>query len=155
MDDDTSLPSMRSLVETLGSYDSSQEWYLGGMSEDWWSVMVYGMTSFGGGGTFLSITLASRIDANHDTCVRETYANQGDIRIFECITRRTTTKLQPVPRLYQMDLGGELSGFLRKRPFASFVTSLEGGMAFRAKAGTESAEYVTDGPDASCIRHLR
>ena len=80
LDDDTFLPSMRSLVETLGSYDSSQEWFLGGISEDWWLVMVYGMMSFGGGGIFLSITVAPRIDANHDTRVRETYANQGDIR---------------------------------------------------------------------------
>ena len=111
LDDDTFLPSMHSLVDTLGSYDSSKEWYLGAMSEDWWSVMVYGMMSFGGGGTFLSIPLASQIDANHDTCVRETYAQQGDIRVFECITRHTTTKLQPVPGLHQMDLGGDLSGF--------------------------------------------
>ena len=62
LDDDTFLPSMHSLVDTLGSYDSSKEWYLGAMSEDWWSVMVYGMMSFGGGGTFLSIPLASQID---------------------------------------------------------------------------------------------
>ena len=111
LDDDTFLPSMHSLLATLSSYDPSKEWYLGSMSEDWWSVMVYGMMSFGGGGTFLSLPLASHISANHDTCVRETYANQGDIRVFECITSHTTTKLQPVPGLHQMDLGGDLSGF--------------------------------------------
>ena len=111
LDDDTFLPSMHSLVDTLDSYDSSKEWYLGAMSEDWWSVMVYGMMSFGGGGTFLSTPLASQIEANHDTCMRQTYANQGDIRVFDCITGHTTTKLQPVPGLHQMDLGGDLSGF--------------------------------------------
>ena len=111
LDDDTFLPSMHSLVDTLGMYDSSKEWYLGAMSEDWWSVIVYGMMSFGGGGTFLSMPLAAQIYSNYDTCVRESTAMQGDIRVFECITRHTTTKLQPVPGLHQTDLGGDLSGF--------------------------------------------
>lgn len=111
LDDDTFLPSMHALVKTLNAYDSSKEWYLGAMSEDWWSVMVYGMMSFGGGGTFLSMSLAAQMNTYYDTCVKESFAQQGDIRVFECITSHTTTKLQPVPGLHQMDLGGELSGF--------------------------------------------
>ena len=111
LDDDTFVPSMYSLLSTLDSYDPSKEWYLGAMSEDWWSVMVYGMMSFGGGGTFLSIPLAAQIDAYHNTCVEESTAQQGDIRVFECITRHTTTKLEPVQGLHQTDLGGDLSGF--------------------------------------------
>lgn len=111
LDDDTFLPSMHLLVDTLGTYDSSKEWYLGAMSEDWWSVMVYGMMSFGGGGTFLSIPLAAQINANYDTCLQESTANQGDIRVFQCITAHTTTKLQPLTGLHQTDLGGDLSGF--------------------------------------------
>ena len=111
LDDDTFVPSMYHLLSTLDSYHPSKEWYLGSMSEDWWSVMVYGMMSFGGGGTFLSIPLAAQIDTYHDTCVKESTAMQGDIRLFECITRHTTTKLEPVPGLHQTDLGGELSGF--------------------------------------------
>ena len=111
LDDDTFVPSMYSLLSTLDSYDPSKEWYLGGMSEDWWSVMVYGMMSFGGGGTFLSIPLAAQIDAYRDTCLKESTAMQGDIRLFECITSHTTTKLVPVPGLHQTDLGGDLSGF--------------------------------------------
>ena len=111
LDDDTFLPSMHSLVDTLGTYDSSKEWYLGAISEDWWSVMVYGMMSFGGGGTFLSLPLAAQLNAHHDTCTKESTAMQGDIRLFECITSHTTTKLQPLPGLHQTDLGGDLSGF--------------------------------------------
>ncbi|CAF9911622.1 hypothetical protein IMSHALPRED_010527 [Imshaugia aleurites] len=111
LDDDTFLPSMHSLVNTLDTYDSSKEWYLGAMSEDWWSVMVYGMMSFGGGGTFLSIPTAAQINNNYDTCAERSTANQGDIRVFECITAHTTTKLQPVIGLHQADLGGDLSGF--------------------------------------------
>lgn len=111
LDDDTFLPSMHSLVDALGSYDPSKEWYLGAMSEDWWSVMVYGMMSFGGGGTFLSLPLAAQINANYDTCMKQSTANQGDIRVFECITAHTATKLQPLSGLHQTDLGGDLSGF--------------------------------------------
>ena len=111
LDDDTFLPSMNSLVDTLRTYDSSKEWYLGAMSEDWWSVMVYGMMSFGGGGTFLSIPLAALIDANYDTCMARSTSNQGDIRVFECINAHTTTKFQPISGLHQTDLGGDLSGF--------------------------------------------
>lgn len=111
LDDDTFLPSMHSLIDTLGTYDSSKEWYLGAMSEDWWSVMVYGMMSFGGGGTFLSVPIAAQINANYETCVKESTAKQGDIRVFECITAHTTTKLQPLTGLHQTDLGGDLSGF--------------------------------------------
>ena len=111
LDDDTFLPSMHSLVNTLGTYDSSKEWYLGAMSEDWWSVMVYGMMSFGGGGTFLSVPTAARINDNYDTCLKQSTANQGDIRIFDCITAHTTTKFQPIAGLHQTDLGGDLSGF--------------------------------------------
>lgn len=111
LDDDTFLPSMHSLVDTLSTYDSSKEWYLGAMSEDWWSVMVYGMMSFGGGGTFLSIPTAAQINTDYDTCVERSTANQGDIRVFECINAHSTTKLQPVIGLHQTDLGGDLSGF--------------------------------------------
>lgn len=111
LDDDTFLPSMHSLVDTLGTYDSLEEWYLGAMSEDWWSVMVYGMMSFGGGGTFLSMPIAAKINENYDTCMERSTAMQGDIRVFECIIEHTTTKLQPVTGLHQTDLGGDLSGF--------------------------------------------
>ena len=111
LDDDTFLPSMYSLIDTLNDYDSSKEWYLGSMSEDWWSVMVYGMMSFGGGGTFLSMPTAALINASYDACISESSAQQGDIRVFECINRHSTTKLQPVTGLHQNDLGGDLSGF--------------------------------------------
>lgn len=111
LDDDTFLPSMRSLVDTLGTYDPSKEWYLGAMSEDWWSIMVYGMMSFGGGGTFLSVPTAAQINANYDTCMGRSTSNQGDIRVFECITAHTTTKFHPIAGLHQTDLGGDLSGF--------------------------------------------
>ena len=124
LDDDTFLPSMHSLVDTLSTYDSSKEWYLGSLSEDWWSVMVYGMMSFGGGGTFLSLPMAARINDNHETCEKETNANQGDIRIFECITRQqqnfsqysdSTKQISAVTSLVSMKAGAYRSHYITGR----------------------------------------
>lgn len=43
IDDDTFFPSMHTLVSMLSTYDSKKEYYIGGLSEDWWSVARYGM----------------------------------------------------------------------------------------------------------------
>lgn len=43
IDDDTFFPSMHSLVSMLSAYDSKKQYYIGGLSEDWWSVARYGM----------------------------------------------------------------------------------------------------------------
>ncbi|KAL9074884.1 MAG: hypothetical protein Q9161_002023 [Pseudevernia consocians] len=133
LDDDTFLPSMHSLVDTLGTYDPSKDWYLGAMSEDWWSVMVYGMMSFGGGGTFLSIPIVAQINHHYDTCIKESYANQGDIRIFQCITEHTTTKLQPITGLHQTDIGGDLSGFYESGRLPLSVHHWKTGWHFEQK----------------------
>lgn len=43
IDDDTFFPSMHALVDMLSAYDSKKQHYIGGLSEDWWSVARYGM----------------------------------------------------------------------------------------------------------------
>jgi len=43
IDDDTFFPSMHTLVNMLSGYDSKKLYYIGGLSEDWWSVARYGM----------------------------------------------------------------------------------------------------------------
>lgn len=42
IDDDTFFPSMNTLVSMLSAYDSEKQYYIGGLSEDWWSVARYG-----------------------------------------------------------------------------------------------------------------
>ena len=110
VDDDTFFPSMHSLVNMLGSYDPTQQQYVGGISEEWWSVVLYSLMAFGGAGIFLSVPMAAVIDSNYEACRDQSGASAGDIRILECIQWHSYVKLTPIPALHQIDMGGDLSG---------------------------------------------
>lgn len=110
IDDDTFFPSMHSLVSMLDTKDTKEQFYIGALSEDWWSVQRYGLMAFGGAGIFLSTPLAAVIDTNYQDCKDSSGSTAGDIRVMECIYRHTNTKLTHVPGLYQIDIGGDLSG---------------------------------------------
>ena len=79
IDDDTFFPSMPSLMAMLKEHDYEREWYIGGLSEEWWSVARYGLMGFGGAGVFLSITLAEVMDANYDDCRARSDTGSGDV----------------------------------------------------------------------------
>ena len=110
LDDDTFFPSMPALLSMLAKYDAHEQYYIGGLSENWWSVTHYGMMAFGGAGVFLSIALAEILNENYDHCIETSYANAGDIRIMECIYVVTETKLTNERDLHQVDIHGDLSG---------------------------------------------
>ena len=79
IDDDTFFPSMPSLLAMLEEHDYQKEWYIGGLSEEWWSVARYGLMGFGGAGVFLSIALAEVMDANYDDCRARSDTGSGDV----------------------------------------------------------------------------
>ncbi|KAI4209917.1 MAG: hypothetical protein LQ351_007202 [Letrouitia transgressa] len=111
MDDDTFFPSMTSLVSMLRKYDATQQYYVGGLSEKWWSVARYGYMAFGGAGIFLSRALAKTIDQVYETCQGEMHkAAGGDERVMRCVYEHTDIKLTNEPGLHQMDIGGDYSG---------------------------------------------
>ena len=110
MDDDTFFPSIPSVLSMLAEYDASEQFYIGALSEEWWSVVRYGMMGFGGAGIFLSIAMAESIHNNYDHCKSESHSSAGDIRIMECIIYNTNTKLTNVPELHQIDVHNDLSG---------------------------------------------
>lgn len=110
VDDDTFFPSMHSLINTLGNYDSRLQQYVGGISEEWWSVVLYGLMAFGGAGLFLSLPMAAMIDSEYQACREQSSSSAGDMRIHECIQWHSHVKLTPIPGLHQMDMGGDLSG---------------------------------------------
>lgn len=110
VDDDTFFPSMHSLITMLGNYDPRQQQYVGGMSEEWWSVVLYGLMAFGGAGLFLSLPMAALIDSNYQACREQSGSSAGDMRIQECIQWHSPVRLTPIPTLHQMDMGGDLSG---------------------------------------------
>lgn len=110
VDDDTFFPSVQSLIDLLGNYDPERPQYIGGISEEWWSVVLYGLMAFGGAGLFLSVPMAAVIDSNYKACREQSGSSAGDMRIIECIQWHSHVKLTPIPALHQMDMGGDLSG---------------------------------------------
>ncbi|KAL8915044.1 MAG: hypothetical protein Q9171_000484 [Xanthocarpia ochracea] len=111
MDDDTFFPSMRALLAMLDKYDPAREYWIGAVSESWWTVARYGMMAFGGAGIFLSRALAAVIDEVYDVCTTEMHpAAGGDERVMRCVYGHTETKLTNEPDLHQMDISGDLSG---------------------------------------------
>lgn len=110
IDDDTFVTSMPALVSALDEHDHTQLRYLGALSEEWWTVILYGLIGMGGAGIFLSVPLAEIVDANHDECKRNSRMSFGDHKIYECIERYTETRLTSLPGLHQIDIHGDRSG---------------------------------------------
>ena len=110
IDDDTFFPSMPALIQMLAKYDSKDNYYVGALSEDWWSVTTYGMMAFGGAGVFLSIAMAKLVNDNYDLCKETSHTSAGDIRILECVSAVSTAKLTNEPDLHQVDIWTDLSG---------------------------------------------
>ncbi len=110
IDDDTFVTSMTALVEALDEYDSTQHHYLGALSEEWWTVVLYGLVGMGGAGVFLSLPLAEIVNANHHECKQNSRKDFGDHKIGECIQRHTDIRLRMLPGLHQIDIHGDRSG---------------------------------------------
>ncbi|MDI1492426.1 MAG: hypothetical protein OHK93_003640 [Ramalina farinacea] len=110
IDDDTFFPTIPGLVSMLSKYDTKQCHYVGGVSEEWWAVVHYGIMGFGGAGVFLSLPLAGIIAGEYEYCKGATTATAGDIRIMECVYELTDIKLENERELHQIDMHGDLSG---------------------------------------------
>ncbi|CAK7199336.1 hypothetical protein SEUCBS139899_002014 [Sporothrix eucalyptigena] len=138
VDDDTFVPSLYKLDQTLRRYNASRSTWLGALSEDFDSVARWGYMAYGGAGVFLSVPLARELRPHMAECLRARAGGPvtgsllvgatssssstsnlaagavkmtGDGLLRDCIYRHTTTKLTVVPGLYQHDLYGDLSGF--------------------------------------------
>ncbi|KAF2458587.1 hypothetical protein BDY21DRAFT_206548 [Lineolata rhizophorae] len=110
IDDDTFFPSMAALVDYLAGYDASREHYIGGMTENFEQLKKHGIMAYGGGGVFLSKPLLARLESLYDTCYPHPEV-LGDMRISNCVHSQTLTKLTAEPRLHQLDMRGDLSGW--------------------------------------------
>ncbi|KAL8843095.1 MAG: hypothetical protein Q9170_000225 [Blastenia crenularia] len=110
IDDDTFFLSMPALVKRLSEFDARKQYYVGAISEDWWSVTRYGLMAFGGAGIFVSIPLAEIVNSKYDDCQERSHTSAGDIRLRECISWHTSTKLSNVLDLHQIDIQNDLSG---------------------------------------------
>ena len=111
VDDDTFFLSLSRMMQTLDSYDSSQPWYLGTLSEDHDRLDKDGYMAYGGGGIFISHPLMREIyDSKHCLALER---GAGDVRWRDCIFDITspTVPLTVLPGLNQMDLWGDASGW--------------------------------------------
>lgn len=111
MDDDTFFPSFRALLGELAHHDHTQPQYIGGLSEDWAAVRVYGLMAFGGAGVFLSLPLAKIVHDNNEECKNSMRFTSGDTLVMDCIYLHSNAQLTPIAGLSQIDLTGDHAGF--------------------------------------------
>ena len=143
IDDDTFVTSTSALIDALAEYDPSQQHYLGALSEEWWTVYLYGLIAMGGGGIFITVPLAEILNAKYSECKHNSRMGFGDHKIYECIARHTTTRLKVLPGLYQIDIHGDRSGIF------------ENGRQILTLHHWKEGYWSEDGAGPDGIRHPR
>ncbi|KZV49337.1 hypothetical protein F511_38491 [Dorcoceras hygrometricum] len=117
MGDDDSIFFMENIVDVLGEHDHTRYHYLGGQSEfimsNFWFSFNQG---FGGAGIIMSYPLAKALVKDMDSCLRR-YAqmNSADLITMSCIAD-VGVDFSPHKGIHQIDLTGDLSGFLSYHP---------------------------------------
>ncbi|APA14586.1 hypothetical protein SS1G_06547 [Sclerotinia sclerotiorum 1980 UF-70] len=111
IDDDTFFPSLRALLDELALHDHTQPQYIGGLSENWAAVRMYGLMAFGGAGVFISTPLAKIIHENNEECENNMRLTSGDSLVMDCIYGHSKVQLKAVAGLSQIDFVGDHSGF--------------------------------------------
>ncbi|KAL0389310.1 UNVERIFIED_CONTAM: hypothetical protein Scaly_0288100 [Sesamum calycinum] len=117
MGDDDSVFFVDNIVDVLGQYDHTKYYYLGGQSEfvmsNYWFSFNQG---FGGAGFMLSYPLAKALSEDMESCLRR-YAKwiSADQITMACIAD-IGVNLSPQKGIHQIDLHGDISGFLSSHP---------------------------------------
>ncbi|KAG8532499.1 uncharacterized protein KY384_002376 [Bacidia gigantensis] len=143
VDDDTFFTSVSSLVSRLSEFDPKKLWYLGAVSEEWWTVCQYGFLAMGGGGIFLSAPLLEILEGEYEDCKKIAKRIFGDHRLYECIAHTTDVRLTQFDGLYQMDLHGDRSGVF------------ESGRQIISQHHWKEGYWSENGAGADMIRHSR
>lgn len=144
IDDDTFFPSMSSLVTMLAKYNPDEKYYVGALSENWWSVTRYGMMAFGGAGIFLSRAMGEVLDENYQMCKETSHTTAGDIRILECVYATTTSKLTNERDLHQIDLWEDLSGLFESGKMPLSLHHWKPGAAYAKGYDVPTMHIVAD-----------
>ncbi|KAL2557257.1 hypothetical protein Fot_01996 [Forsythia ovata] len=117
MGDDDSIFFVENMVDVLAKYDHTKYYYLGGQSEFIMSNFWYSFNQgFGGAGFMLSYPLAKALAKDMEGCLRR-YAHftSADKITFACIAD-IGVNLSPQKGSHQIDLRGDISGFLSSHP---------------------------------------
>ncbi|XP_062083210.1 uncharacterized protein LOC133789382 [Humulus lupulus] len=121
-DDDTVL-MVDNLVEILSKYDHTKYYYIGTSSESLSSD--FGLSfdmAFGGAGYVLSYPLASMVASTLDSCIeRYPFIKFSDFFMYTCLADLGVA-LTHNNGFHQIDLRGDISGFLSAHPQTPFLS---------------------------------
>ncbi|XP_049379137.1 uncharacterized protein LOC125843973 [Solanum stenotomum] len=117
MGDDDSIFFVDNMVDILAQYDHTKYYYFGGHSEFILSNYWFSFNqAFGGAGIILSYPLAKALARDMMSCLkRYAYLNAADRTTMTCIAD-IGVNLSPLQGIHQIDLRGDLSGFLSSHP---------------------------------------
>ncbi|KAL3529919.1 hypothetical protein ACH5RR_009241 [Cinchona calisaya] len=116
MGDDDSIFFVDNLVEVLSKYDYTKYYYIGYPSEYVMSNYWFSFNqAFGGSGIILSYPLAKALVKDMDRCLRTYGRLSADLMTKSCLDD-IGVNLTPNKGFHQIDLLGDLSGFLSSHP---------------------------------------
>ncbi|XP_073158556.1 uncharacterized protein [Henckelia pumila] len=119
MGDDDSIFFVDNIVDVLSTYDHTKYYYFGGQSEFILSNHWYSFSQgFGGAGFILSYPLAKVLAEDMENCLlryRYTLKPAADLTAMSCIAD-IGVSLTPLKGLHQIDIRGDISGFLSSHP---------------------------------------
>ncbi|XP_051142221.1 uncharacterized protein LOC127259117 [Andrographis paniculata] len=117
MGDDDSIFFVDNLVDMVAGYDHRKYYYFGAPSEfimsNFWFSFAQG---FGGAGVILSYPLAKALAADMDNCLRRGAQIISADHITMVCVADLGVSLSPHRGLHQVDMHGDISGFLSAHP---------------------------------------
>nr|XP_027122549.1 uncharacterized protein LOC113739524 [Coffea arabica] len=146
MGDDDTVFFVDNLVDVLAKYDHTDYYYIGCQSDyvksNFWFSFNMG---FGGAGIALSYPLAKALAKDMNGCLRRyAHMNTFDIIAMYCISD-LGVNLSPQKGLHQVDMNGDISGFLSAHPKTPLLSLHH----------FDEVEPIFPGMDrAEAIRHL-
>ncbi|KAL0371086.1 UNVERIFIED_CONTAM: hypothetical protein Sangu_0426700 [Sesamum angustifolium] len=146
MGDDDSILFLDNIVDVLAQYDHTKYYYFGGHSEfilsNYWFSFSQG---FGGAGFILSYPLAKALAADMENCLRRyRHLNAADLTTMACIAD-IGVSLTALKGIHQIDLRGDISGFLSSHPNSPLMSLHHFDMVapiFPSKDRAESTRHL-------------
>ncbi|KAA8549317.1 hypothetical protein F0562_001001 [Nyssa sinensis] len=123
MADDDTVFLVDNLVEVLARYDHRKYFYIGMNSEC--IVSNFGNSfemAFGGAGYALSYPLVEALAKNLDLCIKRYPTLYGSDHILQSCIADLGVSLTQEKGFHQIDLRGDISGFLSAHPQSSFLS---------------------------------
>ncbi|CAA2980657.1 ATP-dependent DNA ligase ykoU [Olea europaea subsp. europaea] len=121
--DDDTVFFTENLVRILSKYDHNRWYYIGYGSESFeQNDKFFFNMAFGGGGFAISAPLARVLARVLDSCLdRYPHLYGSDARIFACLSE-LGVGLTPEPGFHQVDVRGNLFGFLAAHPLSPLLS---------------------------------